>query len=291
LFSSPELPSSTCQKYPLTFQKLEFVKKVQNTDVAIASKGPKTPIRKIENKSPRKHVAIKNKDSKSISCARNLGSMYGWENADPPNVLDVATKRSKEEGDQKTANLKRESDVIEVITYGWENADPPNVLDVATKRSKEEGDQKTTNLKLESDVIEVIEAEEHEERLLLKAKRKERKKQKKTDKRRAQMMNLAQDSNLVDSTFEPMNETSYEGDELVVEQTKVISSQQEQGVLNSQSYFEETTTGIPSSSTFEKITPKLFSFENTLVVSCSVALIGLVLSIFIYNAVNFVEIS
>jgi len=250
LFSSPELPSSTCQKYPLTFQKLEFVKKVQNTDVAIASKGPKTPIRKIENKSPRKHVAIKNKDSKSISCARNLGS-----------------------------------------TYGWENADPPNVLDVATKRSKEEEDQKTTNLKLESDVIEVIEAKEHEERLLLKAKRKERKKQKKTDKRRAQMMNLAEDSNLVDSTYEPMNETGYEGDELVVEQTKVISSQQEQGVLNSQSYLEETTMGIPSSSAFERIIPKLFSFENTLVVSCSVALIGLVLSIFIYNAVNFVEIS
>ena len=288
---------------------------MQNTDVAIASMGPKTPIRKIDNKSPRKHVAIENKDSKSISYARNLGSTYGWENAHPPNmgiinVLKhgvVGSTKNMYRGktiieDCKGANSKKINNMVKnenklVATTIQNSIDPigfvenevfatPDVLDVATERSKEEGDQKTVDLKHKSDVIEgdqktvdlkhesdVIEgakAKEHEERLLLKAKRKERKKQKKTDKKRAQTMNLAKDPNLVDSNSEAINEIGYEGEELVVEQT---------------------TMKIPSSSALERIIQQLFSFEITLVVSCSVALIGVVLSIFIYIAVNFLETS
>ena len=83
-------------------------------------------------------------------------------------------------------------------------------------------------------------------------------------------MNLAKDPNLVDSNSEAINEIGYEGEELVVEQT---------------------TMKIPSSSALERIIQQLFSFEITLVVSCSVALIGVVLSIFIYIAVNFLETS
>ena len=341
---------------------------MQNTDVAIASMGPKTPIRKIDNKSPRKHVAIENKDSKSISYARNLGSTYGWENAHPPNmgiinvlkhgvvgstknmyrgktiiedckganskkinnmvknenklvattiqnsidpigfvenevfatpdVLDVATERSKEEGDQKTVDLKHKSDVIEgdqetanlkhesdAIEGDQKTVDLKHESDVIegakakeheerlllkAKRKERKKQKKTVDLKHESDVIEGAKAKEHEERLLLKAKRKERKKQKKTDKKRAQTMNLAKDLNLVDSNSEAINEIGYEGEELVVEQT---------------------TMKIPSSSALERIIQQLFSFEITLVVSCSVALIGVVLSIFIYIAVNFLETS
>lgn len=336
LFLSPELTSSTCQKHPLSFQKLGFVKKVQNTDVAIESKEPKTPIKEIEYKSPSKHVAIENEDSKSISYARILRSTHGWENADPPNMKTINVLKHEVVGstkniyrgktrfeDCKGAKSKNINNMMKnenkvVATTIQKSINPigfvengvfttPNVLDVARERSKEEGDQKTADLKHESDVIEgdqktvdlkhesdVIEgakAKDQEERLLLKAQRKERKKQKKTNKKKAQTMNFANDSNPFDSISEAMNETGYEGEELVVKQTKVISSQQEQGVLNSQPYLEETNMGIPSSSTLERIIQKLFSFENTLVVSCNVAFIGVVLSIFVYIAVKFVETS
>ena len=320
LFLSPELTSSTCQKHPLSFQKLGFVKKVQNTDVAIESKEPKTPIKEIEYKSPSKHVAIENEDSKSISYARILRSTHGWENADPPNMKVTNVLKHEVVGstkniyrgktrieDCKGAKSKKINNMVKnenkvVATAIQKSINPigfvengvfatPNILDVATERSKEEGDQKTVDLKHESDVIEGAKAKDQEERLLLKAQRKERKKQKKTNKKKAQTMNFANDLNPLDSISEVMNETRCEGEELVVEQTKVISSQQEQGVLNSQPYLEETTMGIPSSSTLQRIIQKLFSFENNLVVSCNVAFIGVVLSIFIYIAIKFVETS
>ena len=286
LFLSPELPSSTCRKYPLSFQKLEFVKKVQNSDVAIESKEAKTPIKEIKQKSPSKHVAIKNEDTKSISHARNLASMYGWENADPPKKIKSMVKDEKKRMATTIQKSINPTDLLENEVLAT-----PNVLNVAVERSKEEGDHKAVDSKHESDAIERAEAKDEEERLLLKAKRKERKKQKKANKKEAQAMNFATDSNVLDSFLVAMKENGSEGAELAAEQTTVISSQQEQGVSNSQPYSEKTTMGTPPSSILERTIRKLFPPENTLVVSCNVAFIGVVLSMCIYIAVKFIEIS
>lgn len=285
---------------------------MHNAGVAIESKEPKTLIQENENKSPSKHVAIENKDLKSISSARILGRTYGWKNANHPNTINVlkhavvgSTKKMHQCGtiieDCKGKKSKKINDVGMnenklVATTSQKSINPigflendvlatPNVLNVAMERSEEEGDQKTIELKHKSDAIERADANVEEERLLLKAMRQERKKQKRTNKKKAQTIKIDEDSNYCDSIFVPVHEIGHEGEEFGVEQSKVNPSQQEQEVLNLEPNSEQTTMGIPLSSTLE------FSFKNTLVVSCIVGFIGFVLSIFTYNVVKLVKTS